>query len=111
MFAYLKIIYLPLVACVCSSISLVVSVLISVTSTLVLGIHTRAGILVVEKDHGSGANDPNRLVRLLLGRAAIDHKKLQIGVSLVGGWHLLFCRVTICIDFAFEHGNASICPE
>ena len=38
------------------------------------------------KDHGSGANDPNRLVRLLLGRAAIDHKKLQIGISLVGGW-------------------------
>ena len=33
----------------------------------------RAGVLVVEKDHGSGANDPNRLVRLLLGRAAIAH--------------------------------------
>ena len=32
-----------------------------------LDIHTRAGVLVVEKDHGSGVNDQNRLVRLLLG--------------------------------------------
>ena len=76
-----------------------------------LDIHPRAGVLVVEKDHGSGANDPNRLVRLLLGRAAVDHRKLQIGVSLVGGRHLLFCRITICIHFAFGRGDASVLNE
>ena len=73
-----------------------------------LDIWIRAGVLVVEKDHGSGANDPNWLVRLLLGCAAIDLLSLSNNILV------LDCCISVVLQFAFhialEHGIASNCP-